>query len=333
MSAVGCGEYRIVYAKVSGKTNPEDRVFIIVEAFLTNPTMSDIKGCQPVAEMWASLEKETDMQVVSNKIENFFFTGLPGFLPVVHTDNCGDKGPDDDGSYGGSRGQVRVGHKMQLPWEWREFHLKRTAAGASTSLAFIPVAVKNNPMPERFDIQATPGDDWFRQEFIFTSTKSLASSELHEIRMQAPGKSNMGQSAFEGAAASDYATRGSKLPGSDMATQIDNELAISNVGAACPPDDPITGKRILQRASVQTCAGCHAPQKFLEPGNSIGCGLTWPDSLGEVHIDENSQLSPALEDVFLPRRAEVLSRFVGGCSTEAIRAVLQPADNGSGIPK
>lgn len=329
-SGIACGEYRVVYAKLSGKTNPDDRIFVIFEASLSNPMWPDVLGCKPVAEMWASLEKETDLQVVSDKVENFFFAGLSGFGPVIHPDNCGDKSPDDDGSYAGSRGQVRVGHKMQVPWEWREFHMKRRDS-LQAPLAFVPVSVKNNPTPERFDIEATPGDDWFRQEFMSSSIMSLAASELSGIHMQAPGKSNLGQSAFEGAAASDYAVRGSKLPGTDFASQIDTKLASLNVGAACPSDDPITGKRILQRASVQTCAGCHAPQKFLDAGNGLGCGLTWPDSLGEVHIDEFGKLSPALTDVFLPRRAEVLSWFVGGCSREAINTVLQPADPGDGV--
>jgi len=334
-SATTCGEYRIVYAKLSGKTNPDDRVFIIIEASLGNPLESDVLSCKPVADMWASLEKETDVQIVSDKVENFFFTGLNGFTPVVHPDNCGDKSPDDDGSYGGSRGQVRIGHKMQTPWEWREFHLKRTM-GATTPLAFVPVAVKNNPMPERFDIAATPGDEWFRQEFLFNSVALLAANSLTEIRMQAPGKSNMGQSAFEGAAASDYAARGAKSPGSDFATQIEAQYANIGIYPACGDNNTLlTGKNILQRASVQTCAGCHAPQKFLEAGNDIGCGLTWPDSLGEVHIDENSKLSPALTDVFLPARANVLAHFVGGCTSEAIRNVLAPSDpgDGNGIPK
>ena len=331
-SGIACGEYRVVYAKLSGKTNPEDRVFVIFEASLANPMTFNVMGCQPVADMWASLEKETDLQVVSDKVENFFFTGLSGFGPVIHPDNCGDKSPDDDGSYGGSRGQVRVGHKMQVPWEWREFHLKRTG-GLETTLSFVPVTVKNNPTPERFDVAATPGDEWFRQEFLM-NMPSLAKSTIGELRMQPPGKSNLGQSAFEGAAASDYATRGSKQPGSDFASQIDTQLATME-GLSCPSDDPLTGKNILQRASMLTCAGCHAPQQFLEPGNSIGCGLTWPDSLGEVHIDENSQLSPALKDVFLPARAGILSAFVGGCSREYIQWILAPAEPGDsgGIPK
>lgn len=333
-SAVTCGEYRIVYAKLSGKTNPDDRLFIIIEASLGNPIEQDVMSCKPVADMWASLENEADLQVVSDKVENFFFTGLNGFGPVVHPDNCGDKSPDEDGSYGGSRGQVRIGHKMQNPWEWREFHVKRTMGGAKP-LAFVPVAVKNNPMPERFDIAATPGDEWFRQEFLFTSVPTLAAATLGEMRMQGPGKSNLGQSAFEGTAASDYASRGSQSPGNDFATQIETQFASVGVDPACANGETLTGKNILQRASVQTCAGCHAPQKFLEPGNAIGCGLTWPESLGEVHIDENSKLSPALTDVFLPARAKVLSHFVGGCSSEAIRNVLAPSDpgDGNGIPK
>lgn len=333
-SGMACGEQRIVYAKLSGKTNPEDRVFIIFEAALLNWLAPNVMGCQPVAEMWASLEKETDIQAVANKLENFFFTGLPNFGAVVHADNYGGRGPDEDGPYGGSHGQVRVGHKMQVPWEWREFQIRRTMT-APTPLIFRPVTAKNNPIPERFDMAATPGDEWFRQEFLNTTTQPLAAASLQEIRMQPPGKSNMGQSAFEGAAATDYATRGSKSPGNDFASRLDEHLVTIGAGQGCPTNDPLTGKNILQRASMLTCAGCHAPQQFLEPDRSIGCGLTWPESLGEVHIDENGKLSPALKDVFLPQRAKILSSYVGGCSAEAMMTILPPAEpgDGMGIPK
>jgi hypothetical protein len=80
----------------------------------------------------------------------------------------------------------------------------------------------------------------------------------------------------------------------------------------------------VNRATTQTCAGCHAPQAFLGPERKIGCGLTFPKSLGEAHIDEQGGLSPALTEVFLPRRASVITTLLQMCDLDAIRANLQP---------
>ena len=53
-----CGEHRIMFAKLSGQTNPNERVFLAFEGIIENPTFGDtLIGCRPVAEMWASLEK------------------------------------------------------------------------------------------------------------------------------------------------------------------------------------------------------------------------------------------------------------------------------------
>jgi hypothetical protein len=52
----------------------------------------------------------------------------------------------------------------------------------------------------------------------------------------------------------------------------------------------------------------------------MGGGLTWPSSLGFVHIAENQSevvdgvdrfmISPALTDVFLPWRRDLMIRFI-----------------------
>jgi hypothetical protein len=71
-----------------------------------------------------------------------------------------------------------------------------------------------------------------------------------------------------------------------------------------------------------SCAGCHQ----FSSNKSIGGGLTWPASLGFVHIAENQTeaaadgpagslryvISPALVNVFLPRRQQVMQLFLGG---------------------
>ena len=82
--------------------------------------------------------------------------------------------------------------------------------------------------------------------------------------------------------------------------------------------------RHLRGTTVLSCAGCHAPSKFLGPERKIGCGLTWPDTLGEVHIGEKGALSEAMTSVFLPRRASVLQTFAQACDMAAISENLLP---------
>jgi len=321
-----CGEYRIVYAKLSGRTDPANRVFLIFEGALPNPNGFDtLAGCRPVAETWASLASQPYIDVVADRLEQLFFTGLPGFLPVVHPDHYGVVSSEDD-PYGGSRGQVRVSQRMQEPWEMREYHLKIGNAGSgSPTLWFQPVTVKNNPLPELFDVSNTSDNAQnFRNEFVWMNLSTLGQKELPRVRMQVGKQFNAGQSVVSGEASVDYAGYGIGVAGSDFATEIQSAIDQSTMNQGCPPDDPLTAASVLHRATSLTCAGCHAPQQFLGPDRSLGCGLTFPSTLGEVHIDENGTLSEALTDVFLPRRAEVLSMYLQACDIGAIMESLEP---------
>jgi len=77
----------------------------------------------------------------------------------------------------------------------------------------------------------------------------------------------------------------------------------------------LTVQNILDRATTQTCAGCHQ----LSAGShaQLGDGVVWPSSLGFVQINEQSLLSPALVNSFLPRRSQVLSSFLNSQCTGA----------------
>ncbi|MDC3962295.1 hypothetical protein [Polyangium jinanense] len=332
-SGSNCGEHRIVYAKTSGRTDPANRVFLIFEAALPNPSGFDvITACRPVAEAWGSLATETDVETVADKLEELFFTGVQGFLPVVHPNNYGAISNEND-AYGSSHGQVRVSQQMQVPWEMREYHLKRLPDGSTAfKLTFQPVTVKNNPLPELFD-RANESETAvsFRSEFVDLSLWELAQKELPRVRMQTGKHFNMGESVVSGEASVDYASRAIGVAGSDFATEIQDAIAYHGLGKDCPPGDPLTPEAVLHRATSLTCAGCHAPQRFLGPERSLGCGLTFPSTLGEVHIDENGTLSEALTDVFLPRRAEVLSTYLQACDVGAIMNNLEPGN--SAIPK
>ncbi|TKC99781.1 hypothetical protein [Polyangium fumosum] len=328
-----CGEHRIVYAKTSGRTDPANRVFLIFEAALPNPSGFEVlSSCRPVAEAWASLGAEADLEIVADKLEQLFFTGLPGFPPVVHPDHYGAVSSESD-PYSGSHGQVRVSQQMQVPWEMREYHLKRLLPGAmKLALRFQPVTVKNNPLPDLFDgANDTETAVSFRSEFVNMSLWDLGQKELPKVRMQTGKQFNMGESVVSGDASVDYASRAIGVAGADFASEIQTSIDALGLNLDCPPGDPLTAESVLHRATSLTCAGCHAPQRFLGPDRSLGCGLSFPSTLGEVHIDENGTLSQALTDVFLPRRAEVLSMFLQACDVEAIKDNLEPGE--AAIPK
>ncbi|MEZ4309296.1 MAG: hypothetical protein R3F14_14765 [Polyangiaceae bacterium] len=137
------------------------------------------------------------------------------------------------------------------------------------------------------------------------------------------------ESPLSGPMANDYASIATSAPDSKLMTTIESYLSEQNVGADCPETDPLDAAAVLRRATTQSCAGCHAPTALLGETRSLGCGLTWPDSHGETHINEKGELSPALKDLFLPHRAEVLQTFLQSCDPAAIDDNLlagNPAD-------
>jgi mono/diheme cytochrome c family protein len=142
--------------------------------------------------------------------------------------------------------------------------------------------------------------------------------------MQTQNLFNAGESAISGPAQANYVTHGMSGDGAPFAAVIEQEIAALSLGAGCPDSDPLTAEAILKRASAQSCAGCHAPQKFLGADRKIGCGLVWPATLGEAHIDEHGAISPALKDVFLPKRADVLSTYLQACDVTKMTSNLQP---------
>src|SRR6185503_6442971 len=117
-----CGEYRIIYAKESGKTDPNDRVFLIFEAGLQNPTSWCEDSCRPVAEFWKSLEDAKSADDLGQELRHFFLEGLGKFGPTI---SLGHLGNDSGGSgYYGTTGQLRVSQHIDADWEMRELRYR-----------------------------------------------------------------------------------------------------------------------------------------------------------------------------------------------------------------
>ncbi|HEY0254147.1 MAG TPA: hypothetical protein VGC41_21610, partial [Kofleriaceae bacterium] len=71
---------------------------------------------------------------------------------------------------------------------------------------------------------------------------------------------------------------------------------------------PLTPIAIERRATSQTCAGCHS-LSTTAPESDLGGGMVFPASNGFTHI-QDATLSPALQQVWLPHRTQVLSNFL-----------------------
>lgn len=321
LGANSCGEYRVVFAKQSGLANPNDRVFLIFEGLLPNPKPGSLLACRPVAELWKSLEKETDKKVMGDKIASFLLEGLPGFTAPMTPWNLG-VGTAGGAAYYNTGGQIRVSQHMDEHWEMRQLVMSHLGGGY---LRFDPVPVGNNPLPGLFG----PIPPWaeqvdgaleeymeFSKEIANSSIEGLAARDLSDITMVTRADFLSGESALGGDAVNDYASRAAD--NQYIQTAFQSRIESLDLSADCPEDDPFTTDSALRRATMLSCAGCHAPTRFLGEERKIGCGLTWPASHGEVHIDEKGALSPALKEVFLPQRARVLETYLQACDEEAI---------------
>ena len=359
-----CGEYRVVFAKNSGSSNFTNRNFIIFEAVLPNPSPPttpsadpnvNLASCRPVAAFWQSLSAAPANGVDPvAALDNFYFTGLSGFDPVIDPGHYGMG--ISTGGYGPPatavrRGQIRANMFMNSvantdsngnnpvrgqDWELREFQLIKTcrtiilprplpsteAVTASPtdemvlphpidplppirrvicSMAMNDVTVKANPFGALFDASSaqTLGPQ-FRTAFL-DSVGALAATDVTQIALTTADTFNAGQSD-EQAGENNYLSQFFQGGGAGTSFGQSITAKLTSLGS------PLAAQDIVARAETQSCAGCHE----FSNNASLGGGLTWPSSLGFVQVDEHSNLSPALHDVFLPHRQRVLQTFVAG---------------------
>ncbi|NTX60722.1 hypothetical protein HUA74_08625 [Myxococcus sp. CA051A] len=295
-----CGEYRIIFARKSGETNILSRNFIIFEAVLPNPHPEEgLDGCLPVAEFWHRLTANADPASRTQQLRNFYFTGLPGFRPVVHIDNYGA----DPATIAG---QIRTNQFMQSNWLLREFKLQKTcASGTCTSLKAIISTDKVNPFGGLFNPNSTHARAADFRFFFATQVEALARNDINLFNMDVQDQFNGGQSDAQGGENNYTGQFGNNA--SALRTLIQGEL--DRIGSTLTPVN------IVNRAKALSCAGCHD----LSNSNGLGGGLTWPNSLGFTHISELTEagpegtrfrISPALENVFLPHRKAVFEEYL-----------------------
>ncbi|MEZ4401108.1 MAG: hypothetical protein R3B06_13875 [Kofleriaceae bacterium] len=306
-----CGEYRIIFGMSSQTPAIAGRALIIFEGILANPNpAAGIDACLPVAQFWRSLASERNPDLVAARLERFYFTGseIAGFPPVVAAQ-----------SYGLARGlsathgagQIRTNFFIDsIEWQLREFKLRRTctdSADASTCrLVFEHVPVKANPGDELFagGHRQSPS---FQSQFV-AQVPRLLGTNVNALSI-APAEQFDEYESVSSRAEVLY----------DRVTEGSFRAAIANrLGALA---SFLTPTDVLNRASTQTCAGCHQQTNNLP----LGGGMVWPPSLEFTHIDENLRLSPALTQQFLPHRQRVLENFINArCGAPTARTTATP---------
>jgi hypothetical protein len=302
-SGADCGEYRIVFAMVPAP-GPNGRGFLIFEGRLPNPTPSlGLAGCAPVADFWAQLSTDPDPASRAGKLDQFYFTGIPGFAPVVDAAHYGLTTTDITAA-GARKGQIRTNMFINnVQWNLREFQLaKPCAAAASCALSVEHVTDKVNPANELFT--GTHANAPAFQAAFLNQVAPLSRPKAATITMTNADRFNEFESVSSGSIDTLYANFTQTSFRNQIATKITNpNLTVTN---------------ILDRATTQTCAGCHQ-LSTLAPHNQLGDipQVVWPQSLVFVQINETSTLSPAILNVFLPQRETVLVNFLRGQCTGA----------------
>jgi hypothetical protein len=305
-----CGEYRIVYALRAEPFAPvRGPGFVIVEAALPNPTpAAGVDACLPVARFWHALSSENDPARRAAQLEQFFFTGgaVAGFPAAIDARHLGLA--DNAATF--ARGQLRTNLFIdEVEWALREFKLRRTCVGATCALAVVPVPVAANPADEL--VAGTHPRAAAFADALAAQVDALAGPRVAELSLAIdPIFDELESVSMPGTATVRYRARAA------VALRVALQRQLTATGSS------LTTSNLLDRATTQTCAGCHD----VSSNADLGGGLFWPPSNGFTHVDERGTLSPALTDVFLPHRAAVLERFINDrCGTARVAAPVDPS--------
>jgi hypothetical protein len=363
-----CGEHRLVYAK-GDPVAPIDRLLVIFEARVENPDpAAGAAGCRPVAEFWDSLRSKTGRDL-TRALEGFYFRGDTdgdGQPDLVYaTDEDGDGQPDrrpviHARNLGLGLGQVRAnlfvtaGDPNTNPWQLREW---RVAAGVGGAPVFEPVPVGNNPIPLLYGTGPLPADSpmptasfetlrgVFGNTFVETSVSRLTSFD--RVGLVPGGRpvsvdqllNDMGAGfdrrfdAFVSVSQTLVDDPARIASGGELERRVGTRLSEFVLAERCG----VTAEHLMNRAGAMSCAGCHQ----FSGGRPIARGITWPTTrpLGGgsqpprfdfVHIDEAGQVSPALEDHFLPQRRRHVEEMLRTTAPPAPAVAMAQAVPASG---
>lgn len=337
-----CGEHRIVYGKSGGGVTKN---FIIFEAVLPNPKPGCRSGCRDVIEFWADLSTDSSPASRATKLESFFYNGLPGFSPVVHTNHYASGVGTIYGASGS--GQIRTNQFLSNaasglgPWTLKEFKTLLSCSGGSCDYDLMPISVKGNPYGVLWNKDvanggaptATPANPFdtpiaglaalaaaFQNEVVAQVTLDrLANPDINSISYEVKANKNSAESQSLSPVIDQYRNQMNAAADAGFRTS----LGAAGLGFG------LSATQLVNRALANSCAGCHLPTGFgLTGANAIGPGMSWPAALDFVHVDVASRafgaadgfdvtqfggnangfnISPALLGTFLPARRTVLA--------------------------
>ncbi|MFT3768356.1 MAG: hypothetical protein QM820_23150 [Minicystis sp.] len=334
-----CGQYRIVYGKGKGEEplttagNPFafHRVLMIFEAILPNPKPNmGLRGCNAVVGFWTSLTKQSDPKKRAEALDQFYFTGIPGYAPALKFSHfSGEVDPQTGVQQGG---QIRVNQFLfdlgGQNWQLREYNLEKACKGHGShkvcTAKVKQVTTKINPSATLFDEQnQSPRALAFRSPSnpagFLKQVSELARNDLNLINMNGLDPSyDTAQSTSSPA----FGVPGAPPPTPQNDT---NYLAVFNPSGAFAAKiqtalnnigSPLTPTEIVRRAQTQACAGCHELSTStgfffggMPDSNNLGPNtpgktpLIWPDtatgpdvdpSPAELRVDAFTQISDAV---------------------------------------
>jgi len=300
-----CGEHRIVYGR-QGATF--QRSFIIFEAVLPNPRPGCESGCRAVAEHWYGLSSVADPVERAKRLEKLYYTGLPGYEPVVRVDHYAAK---TTGGYSGGSGQIRTNQFLQSPWMLKEFKLALDCTTRPCKLDPVPIPVKVTPDGNLWAETTAGLANDFQQHVVLPQVDQLAVNDINKFSYQVPLAFDAARSEPQtGGIPDNYPEAYTTVPG------LPGGFRSALAAAAATSSPALTDRQIVNRATALSCAGCHQPNTFgLLAANSIGPGMTWPNSATFVHVKAEDTagihtLSAALTTTFLPERANNLASLL-----------------------
>lgn len=301
-----CGQYRIIFA-LTAKPSFVDKIHLIFEGVLPNPQRPmGLAGCRAVAQFWADLSSVESISERRARLENFFFNGIPGFAPLLHPDHF-------SGTSGGSIRSLHYTFDLSphVGPRFYQFTLEKQCGGGSDcSLRMIPAVLENMPAARLFDGRSeSPLAVRFRSDFV-RQVATLAIRDVNGFFMDISPEFLTAEADPLGDALnfSIAFSRGLLSPAGQR-FQAEIEAELRRIGSSLSP------RHIIARAEAQSCNGCH----FLVA--PIGDGIQWPHAwplfqhLGEEFREPGEAgpryaVSPAMRDVFLPHRMEILQRFL-----------------------
>jgi hypothetical protein len=301
-----CGQYRVVFARVSGtkpitsdpSNGPLQRNLIIFEAHVKNPTppvnvavnpafppnanpvndpgiLQNLIGCKPIIDFWASLsDPSMSTQDRGKKLKDFYLKGLPGFGPTIHVDNFRGDGNGQIRTNQfldhGSNGPPADAAKANFDWTLREFKVGRVDPANPSTVFIVPQTVKSNPGTALFD----------------PKTKDFRSADFYDVVIGQLGPLLGGEggignidtfsynnpdpfNSFESDEGSHpvFSLNGNLGSVFDQFTAERGGSLFRRLSSELAKHNPtLTPDQVVARLQTQTCSGCH---QFSNKGNIL----------------------------------------------------------------